>query len=146
MQLIKSSKLASCITPTAGAAGVTAIAGSVIDLLGFSGALFVVRFGAITATAVTSLKIRHGDAADLSDAADVLGTSQSVADTASGSLVYVDLARVRKRYVQMYVTRGTANAVVADAVALCYGSYNMPTTQDTAIVGEAHVGAIAGTA
>ena len=74
------------------AAGTTAINGSVVDTQGFDGVVFVVAMGAITAGAVTSVKVQQGAASDLSDAADIAGTSVAIADTADNKLVYVEVS------------------------------------------------------
>jgi len=146
MQLIKSSQLVSCVTPTAGAAGTSAISGSVIDFSGAEGALIIVRFGTITSTAVTSIKFQHGDASDLSDAADVASTSQTVADTDDEKIFYIDISKPTKRYGRLYVSRGTANAVVSSAVAVVYGERSQPTTQPSGVSGESFASAVSGTA
>lgn len=145
-QLTSHSIISSAITPTAGAAGQTAIEGSIVDLAGAAGVLFIVRMGAITTGAVTSLKVRHGDASNLSDAADVAGTAQTIADDDDGEIFYVDFSRPRKRYAQIYVSRATQNAVVASAEAIVYGNAVAPTSQPTGTNGEVHVGKASGTA
>lgn len=146
MQLIKSVSIASCVTPTAGAAGTSAITGSVLDLSQAEGALILVRFGAITSGAVTSIKFQHGDASDLSDAADVTGTSQTIADTDDEKIFYIDISKPTKRYGRLYVSRATQNAVVSSAVAVIYGERSQPVTQPSGVSGEAFASAVSGTA
>ena len=80
-QLIANSLLVSCVTVTAGAAGSSAINGSTLDFAGYLGGLISVQTGAIVSGAVTSIKFQHSDASDMTGAADVLGTSQTIADT-----------------------------------------------------------------
>lgn len=102
--------------------------------------------GAIVSGAATSLKLQHGDAADLSDAADLAGTAQTIADDADEKIFYVDFSKPRKRYVRLYVARATQNATVASAVAVVYGAKSAPTSQPTGVSGETHVAPAAGTA
>jgi hypothetical protein len=125
----------SSITPTAGAAGTTAINGSIIDTKGAQGVLFLTRFGAITAGAATSIKLQHGDAANLSDAADVAGSNQTVADTDDGKLFVTDYRKPQKRYVRLVVSRATQNAVVATSEALAYNLTSNPPTQPADVGG-----------
>lgn len=147
MQLIKSAIITQCVTPTAGVAGQTAINGSVVDIGQGLGALFIVTMGAITAGAVTSIKLQHGDTPTLSDAADLLGTSVTIADTADDKIFYLELSRPIKRYARLVISRGTQNAVVASANALVYQAKLQPTTQPSTVAGgEVHVGEQAGTA
>lgn len=138
--------IASAITPTAGAAGTSTINGSIVDLAACAGVLFLIRFGVITAGAVTSIKVQHGADSALSDAADVLGTSQTIADTDDGNIFYVDLSRPTKRYARIVVSRATQNAVVASAENITYGVFSEPTTQPSGTAGEVHVGKASGTA
>jgi hypothetical protein len=145
-QLIENSVILSCITPTAGVAGTSAINGSIIDLSSAAGALFLVRMGVITAGAATSIKIQHGAASDLSDAADVLGTSQTIADDDDGEIFYVDFSRPTKRYARLVVSRATQNAVVASAEVIVYGAAVAPTAQPAGTNGETHVAKQSGTA
>ena len=144
--LSKSVKISTAITPTAGAAGTTDINGSTLDMLGFQGVLMVVRLGVITATAVTSIKAQQGAASDLSDAADLEGSAQTIADSDDDKTFYIDLVKPAERYVRVVVDRGTANAVVASAEYIQYGARSAPTTHGTGVAGELHVGVGEGTA
>lgn len=146
MQLSKDCKITQAITPTAGAAGATPINGTTLDMQGFEGVLIEVTFGAITALAVTSIKAQQGQASNLSDAADLLGTAQTIADTASDKVFYIDLYKPRERYVRLVVPRATANAVVADAKYIQYGARDKPTTHGANVAGESHVSPAEGAA
>jgi hypothetical protein len=142
-ELIAFVKPVSAITPTAGVAAATAITGSIIDTLGFNGVLFVIPFGTIASTAVTSFKVEHSDASDMSGNADIAGTAQTVADTDDDKVFYVDIRKPVKRYVRLLVSRGTANAALS-ATALLYDPSAAPFTQSA--VGERFVGPASGTA
>lgn len=146
MNLSKNVKISQAITPTAGAAGTTLINGSILDMQGYEGVLIMVTMGAITATAVTSIKAQQGAASDLSDAADLAGTGQIIADTASDKVFYIDLHKPTKRYVRVVVSRGTANAAVADAKYLQYRGRKAPVIHGTNVSGELHLSPAEGTA
>lgn len=146
MNLSKRTKISTAITPTAGAAGTSDINGSTLDMKGFDGVLVIVRFGEITASAVTSIKMQQGAASNLSDAADLEGTGQTVADDDDDETFYIDLYRPRERYVRVVVDRGTQNAVVASAEYIQYGAHDEPTTHGSGVSGETHVSPAEGTA
>lgn len=126
------------VTPTAG-----------IDMQGFLGCLFAVAFGAITGSAVTSIKVQQSSDDGVADGySDVEGTSVPVPDDGDNKIFYVDVYRPTKRYLKLIVDRGTQNAVVDDITAIQYGPIKLPTTHDSATVGggETHAGRPEGTA
>lgn len=93
--------------------------GNTIDTQDAESIAFAVQFGAITAGAVTTLKVQAGSASDGSDMADVAGASVSVPVSASDKVVWApEIHRPTKRYLRVCVTRATANAVIAGGVAL----------------------------
>ena len=112
----------------ASVAGVTDVTSDVIDTAGYAGVLMFTTFGVITGTAVTSIKAQEGDKADGSDMADLAGSGITVADDDDGQTFGIDLNRPRKRYVRLYVDRGTANAVIGEIYALKYGAHSRPVT------------------
>lgn len=146
MSLIQDVKISSAVTPTDGAAGTDDIEGTTLDMSGFDGVLMLVRMGAITTNAVTSIKAQQGAASDLSDAADLTGSSQTIADSADEKTFYIDLFRPQERYVRLYVDRGTQNAVVSSAHYIQYHARNKPTSQGSNVSGESFVSVGEGTA
>src|SRR5262245_42708433 len=132
--MIKSGKLLSAVTPTAGAAGSTNINGSIIDCSGFAGCLMAVHFGAIVGGSVVSLKAQVGNDPSRSDAADVTGSAVAVADTDDDKVFYIDVQRSQKQYMRLVVLRATQNATVA-ATYLLYDAINEPVAQAAAVAG-----------
>ena len=111
--------LAADVAVAPAAAGTTAVNGNVIDCNGFESVAFVVQFGAITAGAVTAVKVQQGDAADGSDMADVPGATVDVLEASSNKGVFsAEVHRPRKRYLRVVVARATQNSVVAGGFAL----------------------------
>jgi len=139
-------KISTAVTPTDGVAGTTDIEGTILDMSGFDGVLMLVRMGTITATAVTSIKAQSGTDDTMSDAADLEGTSQSIAADDDDETFYIDLRAPKERYVRLYVDRGTANAVVASAEYIQYKAHVLVTSHGTGVSGEAHVTPDEGTA
>lgn len=146
MNLSKNCKISSAVTPTAGAAGTSAISGTILDMSGYEGVLVMVRMGAITSGAVTSIKMQQDTDSAGGTMADLEGTSQSIADTDDDEIFYIDLFRPQERYVRLYVSRATQNAVVASAEYIQYGPKAAPVTQPTGTNGETHVSPAEGTA
>lgn len=152
MSLIRALSQAAKITrhSNAVAAGTTTITpSSGIDMQGYDGCLFLVAFGAITASGVQSVKVQQSDDDGVSDAySDLEGTSVSVADDDDNQLVWVDVARPQKRYLKVIVSRATQNSAIDGILALQYGSKVEPVTHDSTTVlgGELHVSPDEGTA
>lgn len=148
MNIGKMTKVSTAITPTAGVAGTSDINGTALDMQGWEGVMVIVRMGAITANAVTSIKMQQGAASNLSDGADLEGTSITVADDDDDQTFVIDLNKPRERYVRVVVDRGTQNAVVASAEYIQYGPRKLPTTQNATdlVTFEGHVSPAEGTA
>lgn len=144
--LSKNVKISTAVTPTAGAAGTTDIEGTTLDMQGFEGVLMVVRMGAITGSAVTSIKAQQGALSNMTDAADLTGTGQTIADDDDDQTFYIDLYKPLERYVRLYVDRATQNAVVSSAEYIQYGARELPTSHGSNVSGELHVSPAEGTA
>lgn len=143
MNLSKNSKVV--VISNAVAAGTSDIDASSVDMQNYESVMFIVQFGAITATAVTSVKARQSS--DDATFADLEGTAQTVADDDDNLAFIIDVVKPGDRYVKPYVDRGTANAVVESITAILYGPRKMPITLDATIGGsETHVSPDEGTA
>jgi hypothetical protein len=114
------------------AAGTTDQNSSSVDMKGFAGCQFVAMFGAITATAVTSVKVQTSS--DDSTFNDLEGTSITVADDDDNQAVVVDIGNPQERYLRCTIDRGTANAVIDGVIALQYLPDTEPVTHDTTTV------------
>lgn len=136
--LTKAGKLTRVINATA--AGTTDINGTVINMQGFDSVTFIVGFGAITASAVTSIKAQQGAASNLSDAADLESTAISVADTDDDKIVALEIEPTA-RYCRVVVDRGTADAVVDFGIAVQTKARTEPVTHDsTTVIGSEYHG------
>ena len=126
------------------AAGTTDVEATSVDMAGFDAVAFVVEFGAITSTAVTSVKIQQSS--DNSTFEDVEDTAITVADDDDNQVFVAEVIRPEKRYVRCVVDRGTANAVIDSIVAIQHQARELPVTQPSTTTGELNVAPIAGTA
>ena len=145
MFLSKELKIVDAITIAAGAAGSSAVNGAALDTANAESVLVEVKTGPIVSGAVTSIKWQEGDAANLSDAADVAGTSQTIADDADNQIFYINIEKPRKRYGRVVVSRATQNATVT-ATYFVGGNRVVPVTQGSGVQGETHVSPAIGTA
>ncbi len=115
MQLSKSVKIVKVKDhSTAATSGVTS---DVVDTAGYDGVMFLTSFG--TAAANNTLKAQQGQASDMTDAADLEGSSVSTG--ASDEDVYLDIYRPRDRYVQVVAARGTSSTLESIWVILYSG-------------------------
>ena len=114
------------------AAGTTDINSSSVDMANFDSVQFVVAFGTITATAVTSCKLQTSS--DDSSFNDLTGTAITVADDDDNQVVVLDLGKPLERYIRCTVDRGTANAVVDGIFCQQYLAGNQPVTHDATSV------------
>jgi len=129
------------------AAGQTDQNGGIIDMANYEGVVFIAVLGTLASGAVTGLKAQMGNESNLSDAADLVGTAVSMADSDDNKLLVLDIHRPAERYVRAVVTRGTADATIDGVIAIQYGARILPTSQDSTVAGiETHVSPAEGTA
>lgn len=125
----------------------TPLNGATIDMQGWDGILFVAIFGAIVAGALTAFKVQQGQASNMSDAADLLGSGITIADDQDNKVAVSDIYRPQERYVRAVVTRSTQNATVDAVIAIRYRGRKAPSALDaTVIAAEYHQSPIEGTA
>lgn len=119
------------------AAGTTDVNGAIIDTAGWEGVLFVVFFGALTATQVTRIKAQQDTDSGGSTMADIQGSlSSAMADGDSGKGLQLDIFRPNERYVRCVVDRGTANAVIDRGIAILYGPNTAPAALDATVIAQ----------
>lgn len=115
---------------------------SVLDMQGFTGVCFVLKWGDVTATSALELQVFGNTANSTSSPTPVQITSSDVTFTAGATdadnkLMIVDIPRWNPtyRYAFCRAKRGTANAVIDGAVAIRYNGKNCPVTQGSGVVG-----------
>jgi len=135
---------------TAQAVGTAAVTSDIIDLgaeEAFDSVMFLVLWGAIT-DGTPYVKAQQGAASNMSDAADLEGTSTEAAITDDNLVSVLDIRRVQERYVRAVVTRGGSTGAVVDGIlAILYDSAKEPVTQSADVAAhEKHVSPAEGTA
>lgn len=118
------------------AAGTTDVNCTGVDTEGFDSVVFVAKFGALTATQVTTLKAQQSDDNGSSDDWSDIEGSQSAAmgDDDDNDIALLEVAKPGKRYVRCVVERGTENAVIESVVAELHAPEYEPVTQDATVV------------
>lgn len=134
-------------TTTLGAAGSSAIVSTALDMTGYEGVLFIVPLGTIVSGAATSVSV--GECATTGGSYnDILGTSQTIADTDDDKLVYVDVRRPLLPFLKLTVSRATQNATIGGIIAIQYDKRSLiaALTHGTGVSGEKFTSAAEGTA
>ena len=128
------------------AVGTTTITSATVDTAGFEGVRFVALMGAIT-DGTPSLKVRQGQAANMSDGADLAGSGVTIAATDDNEMISSEIIRPTERYVDCQLVRGGATGAVIDGIiAELFGPKSAPVTQDAAFNNEVAVTPAEGTA
>ena len=124
-------------------AGTSSVNGATIDMAGFDGVLFVIKFG--TAAANNTIKAQQDTDSGMGTAADLAGTSVGVG--ASDEIVWLDIYRPQERYLRMVAARGTSTTIEW-GMAIQYGPRVQPVDNTIAgtIFGELHISPVEGTA
>lgn len=121
--------------------------GATLDMQNYDGVLVLVKFATIAASAVTSIKAQQGAQSDLSDAADLAGTAQSIADTDDDKTFYIDIFRPQERYVRVVIDKDATNATAEIALYVQYkGRKFNVATHGTGVAGEKFSSPAEGTA
>jgi len=122
--------------------------GATLDMDGFKGVLMVVKFAAIEAAGVNSIKAQQGAASNLSDAADLAGTKIDVAADDDNQIFIIDLYEPTERYVRLVVDKDTTHTTDEAAFYIQYGARFRPTTVTVtdAVTYERHISPAEGTA
>ena len=111
------------------AAGTSAINSGIVDMAGFDGVVFLTSTGTILATGTATIKAQQGQVSNLSDAADLAGTSQAFVDTDDNKSVAIDIKRPNERYLRCVIERAVANSDWGPIWAIQYRTRKLPVTQ-----------------
>lgn len=118
------------------AAGATASNSSSVDMLGWDGVFFIAAAGAITATAVSSVKAQQSsDNGSADDFTDIAGSSSPALTPATddNKILLIDIYRPQKRYLRLSWVRSTANTVIDGVFAIRYHGVVTPAALDATV-------------
>jgi hypothetical protein len=130
------------------AAGQTLAVSTGVHVGGFDKTTFIVAFGVIDSTAVTSIKVQQSnDNGVADDFSDLAGTAVAVPDTGDNKLFAVEVTRPDKDWVRCAVVRGTADATIDAILCVQAGPSRVPVTHHSTLGAyEIHKGPLEGTA
>lgn len=119
--------------------------GTVLDMQGYDGVVFIALLGDVTATSVLELQVFGNTASSTSSPTPTEITADETIFTAGASdadnkAIVVDVVRPSKRYIFPRLKRGTANAVVDGVVAIQYRTRDVPVTQGSTVLASALCG------
>lgn len=137
MSLLKNIKITR--VAAAAAAAQTDVEGSILDMAGFAGVMFIAMTGDVTATSALALKAEQNTANSTAGMAELTGSASftAAASDADSKVLVLDVHAPRERYVRAVLERGTANAVVDGIIAVQYKATHMPTAQDASVIASA---------
>lgn len=140
LQLPNEAKLT--VVSTGAAAGETTVTSAPVDMAGFDSVMFIVSLGTqvagavITATAEQSTT-SGGSYSPIVDAISGANASETVTDVGGNSdngVIVIDVFRPSAEFVECVVTRGIANSVINNILAVQYNAKKKPVTQDASIL------------
>lgn len=113
------------------------LSSDILDMTGFEGVMFIASFGDNAATATIALSAQQDTDSAGGTMATLSGTAVNytcAAADADNDLLVLDVYKPTERYVRAQITRGVANSVVNDIVAIQYGAMKTPITQGATVL------------
>ncbi len=125
------------------ATGTTSINGTALDMAGYEGVVFVIKYS--SAAANNTLKAQQDTVVGMGGAADLAGSSVTVG--ASDEIVWLEIDRPLERFVRAVALRGTTT-VIEWCVAIQFGARLKPVSNALAgtIAGKLLASPVEGTA
>lgn len=137
MSLLKNTKITR--VAAAAAAAQTDVVGSILDMAGFTGVMFIAFTGDVTDTSALALKAEQNNLNQAGGMAELVGSAAFTAGAtnADNKVLVLDVYAPRERYIRPVLERGVANAVVDGIVAIQYIARTSPTQQDASVIAAA---------
>lgn len=138
--LLKNVEIVRVANRGAGAASATPTKGTIIDMQGFDGVLFVAAFDNVLDTSAIALKIAGADTNSSGAMALLTGAEAGAtadATSADNKLLAVDVYKPSNRYLEAQVFHVTANAPFDGVFAIKYRGRQMPVTQGSTVLASA---------
>jgi hypothetical protein len=115
----------------------TDVAGSILDMAGWDGVLFIAALGDVSATCALEL---HAEQDELNGAGGMAQVNGKVSYTAAAAdadnlLMVLNFVKPLKQFVRAVLKRGTANAIVDGITAIQYRGRKLPATQPATVLG-----------
>jgi hypothetical protein len=119
------------------AAGTSAITdATAVDMASFDSCEFLVLLGTMTSTTDVDVTVyaSNDSGGSPDDWTALTGATVAVPDTNSNKVVRIEVSNPAKRYLQVRLTRATANCVIDGILAIQRGASYTPITDDTTVV------------
>jgi hypothetical protein len=117
-----------------------------LDCKGYTKLAIIIKWAAIAAGAVTSVKLQHSDTTTDGDFADVATTAQTIADDYDNKITVIEALALTKRYYRILIDKDAANATAESAIGVLHGADVMPVTKPSEVAAELVVNPVSGTA
>lgn len=124
MNLIKNCLVTKVVTATTGGLGLTD--GSVLDMSGYEGVLFVANIIASNTSTANGIHLQSGSSSGGGDDIDV--TDSQI--TSSGTVVLLDVYKPTKRYLTGVLEQSSGSTGSNSLTAIQYGARVLPTSQN----------------
>ena len=113
----------------AGSASATPTKGSIIDMQGWEGVMFLAEMGDVLNTADVDLRVAGADVNDTGQMALLVGEAGGVADATSfdDKVVALDVFKPRQQFLEVQLFHQTADAPFDSILAIQYRGGEMPT-------------------
>lgn len=137
MSLLKNTKITR--VASAAAAGQADVNGTIIDMAGFTGVMFIALTGDVADTSALALKAEQNNLNQAGGMAELVGSAAIVAGAtnADNKALVLDVYAPRERYIRAVLERGTANAAIDGIIAIQYVARSAPTQQDASVIATA---------
>jgi len=129
------------INRSAGTASATPTKGTIIDMQGWDGVLFVAAFDNVAATSAMALRAAGDDVNNTSGMTLYTGSASFTAGAsdADNKLLALDVYRPKDRYIEAQVFHVTADAPIDSVIAIQYRGTLKPVTQGATVVASASI-------
>lgn len=134
MSLLKNVKITR--VASAAVAAQTDVTGTILDMAGFEGVMFVALTGDVTDTSALALKAEQNTLNQAGGMVELKGSASFTAGatSADNKALVLDVHKPRKRYVRALLKRGTANAAIDGIIAIQYMPWSAPTAHDASVI------------
>ena len=110
--------------------------GTILDMQGYEGVMFVAHFADVDDTSVLTLQAQQDELNAGGGMATLTGNATFTAGAANADddCLVLDVYRPEKRYIRVQLVVATANAIVASVIAYQYGARKTPVTQGSTVL------------
>lgn len=137
--LLNNCKITRVMNDGNGAASANPTKGTILDMAGFQGVMFVAMMGDVVSGAVVALRAAGSDINDTAEMALLAGSAGGTAGASDfdDKLVVLDVVEPGYRYIEPQLFHTTQNAPFDGVMAIQYRADQKPTVQGATVVASA---------